>query len=118
MAALLALRNRVNERIEPERAAGRLGKSLDAAVTISVRPGDPLEKVLAERCDFLPEWFIVSRVTVEKADEAGSDSAAVSVRHAQEVNPCRCPRCWRWVPALRPSGWGDVCSRCFEALRS
>jgi len=118
MAALLALRNRVNERIEPERAAGRLGKSLDAAVTISVRPGDRLEKVLAERCDFLPEWFIVSRVTVEKADEAGSDSAAVSVRHAQEVNPCRCPRCWRWVPALRPSGWGDVCSRCFEALRS
>jgi isoleucyl-tRNA synthetase len=117
MAALLALRTRVNEKIEPLRAAGQLGKSLDAAVTIAIAPGDPLEPVLQERNQFLPEWFIVSHVALAPADPK-SDSTTISVRPAQEINPCRCPRCWRWVPALKASPHGDVCSRCVEALRS
>jgi isoleucyl-tRNA synthetase len=117
LAVLLAFRSRVNEKIEPLRAAGQLGKSLDAAVSIAVLPGDPQGAVLQKRNQFLPEWFIVSRVDLAPTDSK-SDSTAISVRPAQEINPCRCPRCWRWVPALEPSGHGDVCSRCVEALRS
>jgi isoleucyl-tRNA synthetase len=118
MALLLGLRNRVNEKIEPERAAGRLGKSLDAAVTISVLPGEPLYPVLGRRSSLLPEWFIVSDVALKPADPANAESPSISVRHAQELGNCRCPRCWRWVPALEPSGYGDVCSRCVAALSS
>jgi len=117
LAVLLALRSRVNETIEPLRAAGQLGKSLDAAVTIAVFPDDPPGIVLQRRNQFLAEWFIVSRVDLAPTDSK-SDAMAISVRPAQETNPCRCPRCWRWVPALEPSGHGDVCSRCVEALAS
>jgi isoleucyl-tRNA synthetase len=118
MAVLLLFRNRVNEAIEPLRAAGRLGKSLDAAVTIHAAPGDPQGDVLRARRDFLPEWLIVSQVDFAPADPGRPDAATIAVHPAEEVNPCRCPRCWRWVPALEPSDRGDVCSRCVEALRS
>ena len=31
----------------------------------------------------------------------------------------RCPRCWRWVPALETNPtFGDVCPRCSDALKS
>ena len=30
----------------------------------------------------------------------------------------RCPRCWRWVPALGPTALGELCPRCTAALAS
>jgi isoleucyl-tRNA synthetase len=113
MAALLALRGRVNEEIERHRAAGAIGKSLDAAVAISVAPG-PLEAVLRARERMLPEWFIVSRVEVRAA--AGGPET-IEVKPAKDLGFHRCPRCWRSVPALVPRpGSEPVCSRCFGAL--
>ncbi len=113
-AALLRLRARVNEAIEPARAAGRLGKSLDAAVALA--PNDSLAPVLARHAGLLEELFIVSHVSIQPP--VGSESALVTVRPAQELDRVRCPRCWRWVPGLEPSEHGSVCSRCVEALKS
>ncbi len=115
-AALLRLRARVNEAIEPERAAGRLGKSLDAAVALAVAPGDPLAPVLARHANLLEELFIVSDVSIQPP--VGPGSAMIKVRPAQELDRVRCPRCWRWVPGLEPSESGSVCSRCVEALKA
>ncbi len=113
--ALLAARSRVNEAIEPERAAGKLGKSLDAAVTLSGSPDDAAFRVLEKHRDFLPELFIVSHVTLAPATGA---TLGASIRPCSELSDVRCPRCWRWVPALQPTACGDICPRCAEALKS
>ncbi len=113
VAALLKVRAQVNETIEPLRAAGKLGKSLDAAVTLAPAAGDPLAAVLERHRDFLPELFIVSHVTLSPA---AGPALGVSVRPCSELGFVRCPRCWRWVPALQASAHGDVCPRCAEAL--
>ncbi len=106
-AALLKTRALVNEAIEPLRAAGKLGKSLDAAVTLAATP------TLEKHREFLPELFIVSNVVLDAA------AAATAVRHVQELGHHRCPRCWRWVPALvTAANDASVCPRCAEALRT
>jgi isoleucyl-tRNA synthetase len=71
---------------------------------------------LEKHRDFLPELFIVSHVTLASA--APSSPLAVTVRHSQELGYHRCPRCWRWVPALEPVAQNEVCPRCAEALRN
>jgi isoleucyl-tRNA synthetase len=116
VAALLKVRAQVNEAIEPHRAAGKLGKSLDAAVTLTGSPQDENFRLLEKHRDFLPELFIVSHVTL--APSAGS-APTVSVRSCSELGHVRCPRCWRWVPALETNPtFGDVCPRCNDALKS
>ena len=115
IAALLKVRSQVNEAIEPLRAAGKLGKSLDAAVTLTGPNDDAVFRVLEKHRDFLPELFIVSHVTLVPATGAILSAGA---RPCSELNYVRCPRCWRWVPALEASSHGEVCPRCAEALQS
>jgi isoleucyl-tRNA synthetase len=115
IAVLLKVRTRVNEAIEPLRAAGKLGKSLEAAVTLMAPPDDAAFRVLEKHRDFLPELFIVSHVTLTPAP---SGALTAGVRPCSELNYVHCPRCWRWVPALEASSHGEVCPRCAEALKS
>jgi isoleucyl-tRNA synthetase len=115
VVALLKVRARVNETIEPLRAAGKLGKSLDASVTLLISSDDPSSRVLEKHRDFLPELFIVSHVTLAPAMGAANDA---SIRPCSELGFARCPRCWRWVPALESSTLEDVCPRCAEALKT
>ena len=117
IAALLRVRTQVNETIEPLRAAGKLGKSLDAAITLTPPTGTEspgLAELLAKHHAFLPELFIVSQVDVLPA--AGA-ALAVAVRPCGELGMMRCPRCWRWVPALFAGSHGETCPRCVDALR-
>ena len=110
-AALLRTRAQVTEAIEPLRAAGQLGKSLDASVTLS----GEIPAALARHRDFLPELFIVSKVTLASA--ATGTALAVTVRPCAEHGDVRCPRCWRWVPALETTAaHGELCPRCVQAL--
>jgi isoleucyl-tRNA synthetase len=115
VAALLTVRARVTEAIEPERAAGKLGKSLDAAVALTVDPDDATGRILEKHRDFLPELFIVSHVTLGSAKGA---ALHVAVRPCAEQGLVRCPRCWRWVPALESTAHGETCPRCAEALKA
>ncbi|MEO7414539.1 MAG: isoleucine--tRNA ligase [Opitutaceae bacterium] len=114
-AVLLKVRGQVNEAIEPHRAAGQLGKSLDATVTLSGAADVSAFRVLEKHRDFLPELFIVSRVVL--STRAG-EPFAISIRPCSELGDVRCPRCWRWVPQLENSSHGTVCPRCAEALLS
>jgi isoleucyl-tRNA synthetase len=114
-AELLRVRVLVNETIEPARAAGKLGKSLDAAVTIAGAPNDAAFRTLEKHRTFLPELFIVSHVGLDSANGAALD---VGVRPCGEVGLVRCPRCWRWVSALQTDPHGEICPRCAEALKA
>ena len=113
-AELLKVRAKVNETLEPLRQAGKLGKSLDAAVTLEVAGSDPLDAILRRHEAFLPELFIVSHVTL--AETPASTPPAVAARPCAELGFVRCPRCWRWVPALQAAGDHEVCPRCAEAI--
>ncbi len=115
VAALLKVRALVTESIEPARQAGKIGKSLDAAITLSTVQTDPLLKTLEKHRDFLPELFIVSHVTIQ---EGTNPACEVTVRNGQDLGYARCPRCWRWVPALETTEHGETCPRCAEALRT
>ncbi len=112
---LLRIRTLVNETIEPQRAAGQLGKSLDAAITIGGGGSDPTMRVLEQHSGFLPELFIVSQVALVAAPDG--TPLAVSVRPAAELGHSRCPRCWRSVPALDATLPSGICPRCADALR-
>jgi isoleucyl-tRNA synthetase len=116
VAALLRVRSQVNEAIEPLRAAGRLGKSLDASVTLAAAPADAIARLLEKHRDSLPELFIVSHVALAVAPTDGP--LQITIQPCSEMGYVRCPRCWRWVPALSATPQGEVCPRCFEALKS
>ncbi|AHF89784.1 isoleucyl-tRNA synthetase [Opitutaceae bacterium TAV5] len=116
IATLLRVRAQVTEAIEPYRQAGEIGKSLDAAVTLEAGADTPDYAVLEKHRDFLPELFIVSHVALRPAG-AGA-SLGVTVVHCQTLGYVRCPRCWRWVPALQTTAHGDVCPRCAEAVHA
>ncbi|MCX6956417.1 MAG: class I tRNA ligase family protein, partial [Verrucomicrobia bacterium] len=113
VAALLKVRALVNEAIEPHRAAGKLGKSLDASIALTAAADSPEFRALERHRDFLPELFIVSHVTLTPA----AGAMTVGVRPCSELGFVRCPRCWRWVPALEATAHGEVCPRCVEALK-
>jgi len=113
-ATLLRVRTQVNEALEPQRAAGKLGKSLDAAIQISSSPADATFQTLDQHRSFLPELFIVSHVGLSSAQGADFN---VMVQPCAEQGFVRCPRCWRWVPALESTAHGETCPRCAEALK-
>jgi len=114
-ATLLKLRAKVTEALEPLRQAGQIGKSLDATLAFAGAPDGAEMVALAKHRDFLPEFFIVSSVTLEP--KAG---AALEIKslNAREAGHSRCPRCWRWVPTLTATSHGEVCPRCADALNS
>jgi isoleucyl-tRNA synthetase len=115
MTALLQLRTKVNETLEPLRQAGTIGKSLDAVLTVTGQAGDAAFKALEKHRDFLAELFIVSHVTMTPQPDAALGLAA---RHAKDAGYARCPRCWRSVPTLVQTPAGEVCPRCEQALKS
>ena len=113
VTALLKIRTQVNEAIEPHRAAGKLGKSLDAAVNLTAPANSTEYRVLEQHVHFLPELFIISHVSLS----AAAGDVSVSVRPCSEHNFVRCPRCWRWVPTIEATPLGDLCPRCAAALK-
>jgi isoleucyl-tRNA synthetase len=108
---LFRVRARVTEALEPLRQAGTIGKSLDAALAIAA----PADSALHRHHATLAELFIVSDIHLEPS--AGAE-VSITPHHAQQAGRTRCPRCWRWVPALTQNPLGEVCPRCAEALNS
>ncbi len=118
---LIALRNDVNGVIETARAAKRIGKPLEASVTLCSAD----EKLRAEAEKFsdmdLAELFIVSECLIapdkgEGESAAAGESAAlpglgISVVEAPGV---KCPRCWKHSTAADPET--DLCPRCASVV--
>jgi isoleucyl-tRNA synthetase len=87
---LRALRERVNEAIEPLRRDKTLGSSLQAQVTV---PADTAEGNLSE-------LFITASVTPV---QGGEMTVSRTTLH-------KCGRCWRHLPEVAVDG--DLCDRC------
>ena len=107
----------MNARLELLRQQGGIGKSLDAAVRISGMKNDATFAAAFKHQAELAELLNVSFAEVIEA--AADPTLTLDVIPARARGFVRCPRCWRWVPALGPtSAFGGICPRCCEALNA
>ena len=115
-SVLNQLRDGVNAALEAARADKRIGKSLEAHITL-VTEKPVAESALAEtKARFESQWadlFIVS--DVEVSDDAalyaqGAETPLAGVRVVvSEAKGAKCPRCWKHSTQ---SGKDDLCPRC------
>ena len=120
---VIRLRDDVNVVLETARNQKRIGKPLEASVSLRSRDADG-KALLEEVKDMgLSDLFIVSRCLAEPDEEEPADSVTaagsyysgleISVREAPGV---KCPRCWMQSTDADPET--GLCPRCREVLNS
>ncbi len=99
---LKPLRAQVSKALENERAAGKIGQSLEARVVVAAP--EFYRTALPEEL-----WNVLCITSgFEFTDEVVTDDAGIKV----DVFPARgtkCPRCWKYEETTRPDG---LCKRC------
>jgi len=112
--ALQSLRSDVNVVLESARAEKRIGKALEAQITLRPQDGNA-EALLTQFAGMdLSDLFIVSEVKKEKGDTgvAGSNFPNIFV----EVAPAeggKCERCWKHDPLIgQHKAHATLCPRC------
>jgi isoleucyl-tRNA synthetase len=115
---LFALRDNVMKALELARAEKRIGKSLDAKVTVYAEGAafDTLKAFEGE----LPTLFIVSQVALENtaapADVAVEEGAPIAVK-VDVAEGEKCDRCWNYTTdAFHDGEEGVLCPRCRRVL--
>jgi isoleucyl-tRNA synthetase len=108
---LLELRDPVNEKLEALRSNKEIGKSVEAALSLSLDPSSELHALFKKYEDQLAEIFIVSSVQLL----SGSDANEISIE-VTKADGDRCPRCWRTVTERTETSFGELCDRCTDAV--
>ena len=117
--AIFALREHVMKALELARAEKRIGKSLDAKVTVYAPDAAAFDTLKAFESE-LPTLFIVSQVTLENAaapadvvtEEGAPIAVAVSAAEGE-----KCDRCWNYTTdAFHDGEEGCLCPRCKAVL--
>lgn len=114
---LLALREAVTGVLEPMRAQGAIGSSLQAVVTLYL--GDELHAKLAPVAEELRFFFITSQCTLAKASERPADAVAAegvaAWISARATDVSKCIRCWHYQPDVgQHAEHPELCGRCIE----
>ena len=105
--SLRELRDAVNKAIEEVRAAGGVGSSLQAEVTLTAPP--ETHALLASLGEDLKFVFITSKATL-----VAGDALAVAVAPSAAA---KCERCWHWRDDVgRDAAHPTICSRCTSNL--
>ncbi|MBO7342008.1 MAG: isoleucine--tRNA ligase, partial [Clostridia bacterium] len=117
-AEIFALREHVMKALELARAEKRIGKSLDAKVTVYA--SDAALATLKAFESELPTLFIVSQVTIcdgaAPADVAVEEGAPFAVK-VDAAEGEKCDRCWNYTTAGFHDGEdGCLCPRCKAVL--
>ena len=115
---LFALRECVMKSLELARAEKRIGKSLDAKVTVYA-PDAEIYELLVSFKDELPTVFIVSQVELVKAaapEGTVIDDGPVGVV-VEAADGKKCERCWNFTTNGTDDGEGGcLCPRCHTVL--
>ncbi|HRH88070.1 MAG TPA: class I tRNA ligase family protein, partial [Rubrivivax sp.] len=105
--ALREVRDAVNKAIEDVRAAGGVGSSLQAEVTVSAPP--ETHALLASLGADLKFVFITSKATLRAGD-------ALAVTVTPSAAP-KCERCWHWRDDVgAATSHPTICGRCVANL--
>ena len=118
-AALLRIRADVNKALELSRAEKRIGKPLDAKVTLFAR--DEAEKLLKGMdAEALPALFIVSEAEIvfgQGDGVPGENVPGLTVKVEPSTLP-KCERCWTHSASVgSDSDHPTLCARCAAAVR-
>ena len=116
---LFALRDHVMKALELARAEKRIGKSLDAKVTVYAPDANALATLKAFESE-LPTLFIVSQVALENtaapADVVTEEGAPIAVAVCAAEGE-KCDRCWNYTTnAFHDGEDGVLCPRCKAVL--
>ena len=104
---IAALRSAVNGALEQARADKVIGKSLEAAVDLTVPQEDAFLAEMSE--EEVADLFIVSQVKLTVGDEV-----KVAVEAAQGT---KCGRCWKVLHSVKAVGEHDaLCPRCAAVM--
>lgn len=115
---LLAVRGAVNKSLEKLRAAGTIGKSLEARVHLhAAKP----ETAAALRGLDLEEFFMVSEVLLVNAPPGGAtewpELPGLFVSVERSPHP-KCARCWNLRATVgSDNAHLDLCGRCVKAIK-
>jgi len=112
-STLLSVREQVMKALEEERNSKRIGKGLEAQLTITA--ADPVYAVLARYQDQLRYLFIVSAVKLVLGQGNGTGGVHIEVKQAEGV---KCERCWNFSTHVgEDRNYPTVCERCSAALK-
>jgi isoleucyl-tRNA synthetase len=126
---LLSIREYVLKRIEEKRKEKKIGKALEAKVSIEFVGTSKNLELLKNYKDSLKELFNVSAVAFSSGYVQREQSGALSVHEAPAegldlfvyVDPAdgiKCERCWNYRTDTAQFGpWSTVCGRCAGQLR-
>lgn len=114
---LLALREAVTGVLEPMRASGAIGSSLQAKVVLYLEDG--LLARLKPVADELSFFFITSRLDLASVNDRPADAIAVEDMDAWitalACDAAKCIRCWHYVPDVgQHAEHPELCGRCIE----
>ena len=108
---LFDLREIALPELEKARKAKEIGKSLEAAVSITAKP--ELTRFPAAELASMRELLNVSALDIQSSEDAGEP--VVSVRKASGD---KCERCWHWEPTVgKNSDHPTLCDRCVDAVK-
>jgi isoleucyl-tRNA synthetase len=121
---LTQVRYVVNKALEEARAAGKIGKSLEAQVRLSIDNADLAAKLKKLGTATLPTFFITSQaVLVDGQDAAnGADLLASADQNGIRVSVLKaegtkCARCWKYTTDIGSDPkFAELCARCADAL--
>ena len=110
---LLGVREQVMKALEEERNSERIGKGLEAQLTITAT--DPTYSVLARYQDQLRYLFIVSSVKLARDSGNGTGTVHIEVKKADGA---KCERCWNFSTQVgEDKNYPTVCERCSAVLK-
>ncbi len=114
---LIVLREAVSRVLEPMRASGSIGASLQAEVALYM-DADLLQKFVAVASE-LRFLFITSKLSLLPADQRPADAQRIEGVDAWIVagatTHAKCVRCWHYVEDVASSAeHPEICGRCIE----
>ena len=113
---LLRMRGVVSKVLEEARREGRIGSSLEAAVTLV--PGDPrTETILKKHEAQLPWVFIVSQCSIDPITDEAVKTEDKLIASVTKAPGAKCVRCWNYRESVgKHAGHPQICGRCIEQL--
>ncbi len=112
-ATLLLVREQALKALEEERNSKRIGKSLEAQLTVTA--ADPAYSVLARYREQLRYLFIVSAVSLVQGSGNGTGGVRVEVKKADGA---KCERCWNYSTRVgEDKVYPTICERCSAVLK-
>src|SRR5690606_463687 len=114
---LLTLREAVTAVLEPMRASGAIGASLEAEVTLYLE--ESLRTKLTPVADELRFFFITSQFHLAALADRPAEAVPVEGQEAfvlaRVTDAAKCVRCWHYSPSVgQHADHPELCGRCVE----